>query len=215
MKIGLNEIWEFLDFASKNKNNWRFALKAGDLTIKNLKYKSLASLKNDKYYDKELINSLFIYREVLWQPIINGSTTASLTPLRVFQNFCKEASEQEGTHPICRELLIGLGLQAKKAIHRLTAGNSKTTPKKTEQGITAKPILPEKGASPLKILGEFRRDCFPIILFFISHPLNKPDYQKDAWNRLNYSVKVQLTQYNNKYSDLNNPFWEINFEKDS
>jgi len=211
MKIGLNEIWEFLDYASKSKSNWHFSLKAGGITIRNLRYKSLASLKNDKHYDPELINSLFIYREVLWQPLVNGSIAANLTPLRVFQNFCKEYSEQENIHPICKELLIGLSLLARKAVNRLSVANQakEILTKENSQKSNVLPI----DVSTSKVLGDFRKGCFPIILFFISHPLNRKDYQKDAWNRLNYSVKVQLTQYNNQYTDLDEPYWEILFEK--
>ncbi|MEL7222000.1 MAG: hypothetical protein AAGJ93_11825, partial [Bacteroidota bacterium] len=62
------------------------------------------------------------------------------------------------------------------------------------------------------VLGEFRRQCFPIILFFIMHPKNREDYQKDAWNRLNYCVKVQITQFNNKFTELTYPYWEIYFK---
>ncbi len=210
MKIGLNDIWDFLEFAAKSKTSWHFSLSAGDISIKNLKYKSLASLKNDKYFDQELINSLFVYREILWQPNVDGSLAASLTPLRVFQAFCEEVCESDQIHPICRELLKGLILHTKRAIVKLTGSNGNNNGANQEIPPQIRNI---NSAKIMKILGEFRKGCFPIIIFFIKHPLNREDYQKDAWNRLNYCVKIQLTQYNNKFTELNYPYWDILFEQ--
>lgn len=192
MKIGFNDIWDFLEYASKSKTNWHFSLKAGDFIIKNLKYKSLASLKNDKNFDTELISSLFIYREILWQPNVFVNAQKSLTPLKIFQAYCEEVFKNERLHPICKELIKGLIFHTKKAIIKLSENDN---------------------ASTVNVLGEFRKKCFPIILFFIMHPRNREDYTNDAWNRLNYCVKIQITQFNNKFTELIYPYWEISFEK--
>lgn len=192
MKIGFNDIWDFLDYAKNSKTNWRFSLRAGDLAIKNLQYKSLASLRNDKNFDTELISSLFIYREILWQPNVFVTARKSLTPLKIFQAHCEEIYSREKIHPVCKELIKGLAAYTKRAISRL---------KDNER------------ANTVKILGDFRKRCFPIILFFIMHPRNREDYVTDAWNRLNYCVKVQITQFNNKFTELTYPYWEIKFDK--
>ncbi len=192
MKIGFNDIWDFLEYASKSKTNWHFSLKAGDLIIKNLKYKSLASLKNDKNFDTELISSLFIYREILWQPNVFINAQKSLTPLKIFQAYCEDVYKSERIHPICKELIKGLVIHSKKAIVKLSENDN---------------------ASTISVLGEFRKRCFPIILFFIMHPKNREDYTNDAWNRLNYCVKIQITQFNNKFTELIYPNWEISFDK--
>ena len=192
MKIGFNDIWDFLEYASKSKTNWHFSLKAGDFVIKNLKYKSLASLRNDKNFDTELISSLFIYREILWQPNVFVSAQKSLTPLKIFQSYCEEVFKSERIHPICKELIKGLIIHTKKAIVKLSE---------------------QDNASTVLVLGEFRKKCFPIILFFIMHPRNRTDYTNDAWKRLNYCVKIQITQFNNKFTELIYPYWEISFEK--
>jgi len=191
MKIGFNDIWDFLEYASRSKTDWHFALRTGDISIKNLRYKSLASLKNDKNFDTELISSLFIYREILWQPNVFISADKSLTPLKIFQAHCEEVIQREMIHPICKELIKGLIVHTKRAITRLGENGN---------------------ASTVKVLGDFRRRCFPIILFFILHPQNREDYRNDAWNRLNYCVKIQITQFNNKFTELTYPYWEIIFD---
>ena len=191
MKIGFNDIWEFLDYTSRSKTNWHFCLKAGDISISGLRYKTLASLKNDKNFDPELIYSLFIYREIIWQPNVFVSTDRSITPLKVFQAYCEEQVAYKSMHPLCRELIKGLVIHTKRAISRLEQNGNGST---------------------VRVLGEFRRHVFPIVLFFIMHPRNRPDYQHDAWNRLNYCVKVQITQFNNKFTELTYPYWEISFK---
>lgn len=191
MKIGFNDIWEFLDYTSRSKTNWHFCLKAGDIAIRSLRYKNLASLKNDKNFDPELIYSLFIYREIIWQPNVFVNAERSITPLKVFQAFCEEQVARQMLHPVSRELIKGLVIHTKKAIGRLEQNGNGST---------------------VRVLGEFRRQCFPIMLFFIMHPKNREDYQKDAWNRLNYCVKVQITQFNNKFTELTYPYWEITFK---
>ena len=191
MKIGFNDIWEFLEYTSGSKTSWHFCLKAGDISIRNLRYKTLASLKNDKNFDPELIYSLFIYREIIWQPNVFVNADKSITPLKIFQSHCEEQLDREMLHPICKELIKGLIIHTKKAIHRLEENGNGST---------------------VRVLGEFRRRCFPIMLLFIMHPRNREDYQNDAWNRLNYSAKVQITQFNNKFTELTYPYWEIHLE---
>ena len=43
--------------------------------------------------------------------------------------------------------------------------------------------------------------------------MNRLDYYRDAVNRLNYAVKVMLTQFNGKYTELADPFWEVTYAK--
>ena len=142
-------------------------------------------------FDTELVASLFIYREILWQPNVFVNAQKSMTPLKVFQAYCEEVFRNERIHPICKELIKGLIIHTKKAIVKLNENDN---------------------ASTTIVLGEFRKKCFPIILFFIMHPKNREDYTKDAWNRLNYCVKIQITQFNNKFTELIYPYWEISFD---
>ncbi|MEO9966419.1 MAG: hypothetical protein ABJF11_11555 [Reichenbachiella sp.] len=201
MKIDLNEIWEFMELVPKPKTakegeEWIYELVAGEITIANLKSLDLLNLKKEENYDTELLPSIFTFREILWQPNVYTQPALCIPQLNILKVFCEDyveekKKEQNGDVWPYFDLLKGLASFCKDALERINAENDAG-----EIRITS-------------ILGDLRKKAFPVIKFFIFHPMNRKDYQTDALNRLNYAVKIMLTQYNNKYYDLRDPFWNV------
>jgi len=50
-------------------------------------------------------------------------------------------------------------------------------------------------------------------MFFINHSQKRRDYYQDAVNRLNYAVKIMLTQFHGTYTKLQDPYWQVVFMK--
>ena len=206
MKLGLSEIWEFNTLAPTPKANgaddqWLFELIAGEVTISGLSTHDINDLKDPKYYDTELLPSIFTFREILWQPNIYPEPNLCIPQLNILKVFCTEFVD-DFTKQINKSkwpfigLLTGLALYCEEAVQQLTSIN----PSNKKQELA-------------RILGDFRRRSFPVIQFFIFHPCNRADYRQDAINRLNYSVKIMLTEYNNKFFELTEPYWEISTTK--
>lgn len=201
MKIDLNEIWEFMELAPKPKastdgDQWVYELVAGNVTISQLNSEDILNLKKEENYDTELLPSIFTFREILWQPNVYTQPALCIPQLNILKVFCEDyveemKKEQNGNIWPYFDLLNGLANFCKEALDRIQAENDAG-----EIRITS-------------ILGDLRKNAFPIIKFFIFHPMNRKDYQTDALNRLNYAVKIMLTQYNNKYYDLRDPFWNV------
>ena len=196
MKIALNEIWNFLSLIdSAEKEGWNYSLKAGSVQVDHISTDTMLLLKKDASYDTELLPSIFTFREILWQPDVFTESSQSLPPLRVLKAFCAETvvellDKEDKVSPIYIALIKGLGKCTGKAIKAL-----------------------EKEKPDVKmVLGSFRTCAFPIVKFFINHPQNRKDYKTDAIHRLNYAVKIMLTQFHRKYSDLVEPHWEVNYE---
>ena len=134
------------------------------------------------------------FREILWQPDVFTEVSSSLPPLRILKAFCIETIDEikEIDSPLSSlyvGLIKGVGRCASKAI--------------TE--------LEKEKPDVRKILGDLRTCTFPIIKFFIHHPQNRQDYFMDATNRLNYAVKIMLTQFHGRYTDLEDPYWKVSF----
>lgn len=201
MKLSLSEIWGFMDLApvpdGKDKDvKWLYELVAGEVKITGLTDEDILALKKDGNYDTELLPSIFTYREVLWQPNVYTQPSLCLPQLNILKVFCEEYNADlpngtSGLKKLYHKLLEGLGKYCGQAHQRITSASN--------AGDVRIP----------SILGDLRKNAFPIIKFFLFHPMNRPDYQTDALNRLNYAVKIMLTQYNNKYDDLKDPFWLI------
>lgn len=201
MKVDLNEIWEFMDMAPQPKtadkgDQWIYELVAGDVVIKNLKSEDIANLKKEENYDTELLPSIFTFREILWQPNVYTQPALCVPQLNILKVFCEEyvaelKATQNGNVWPYFNLLHGLGNFCGQALKKITSAQKK------------------KDIRIASILGDLRKQAFPVIKFFIFHPMNRKDYQTDALNRLNYAVKIMLTQYNNKYYDLQDPYWNV------
>jgi len=175
---------------------WSYTLQAGNLAIGNIETETMQALKEDETYDTELLPSIFTFREILWQPDVFTNPSLSLSPLRILKAYCAETivelqDQDNKTGPIYISLVKGLGKCTAKAIKALEKD---------------KPNVK-------KALGDFRTCSFPIIKFFIYHPKNRYDYQTEAVNRLNYAVKIMLAEFHGKYSDLEDPYWEVSFNE--
>ena len=201
MKLSLGEIWGFMDLAPipdvKDKDvQWLYELVAGEIKINHLTDNDIRALREDGNYDTELLPSIFTYREVLWQPNVYTQPSLCIPQLNVLRVFCEEYNTNlkngtSGVKRLYKKLLEGLGKYCKEAHDRIAGASN--------AGDVRIPT----------ILGDLRKNAFPIIKFFLFHPKNRPDYRTDAMNRLNYAVKIMLTQYNNKYHDLVDPYWTI------
>lgn len=175
---------------------WLYELVAGDIKISGLTDDDILALKKDGNYDTELLPSIFTYREVLWQPNVYTQPSLCIPQLNILKVFCEEYNTNlkngtSGVKKLYKKLLEGLGQYCGEAHDQIVNASS---------------------ASDVRIptiLGNLRRNAFPIVKFFLFHPMNRNDYQRDALNRLNYAVKIMLTQYNNKYDDLKDPYWMI------
>lgn len=196
MKISFNEIWNFIDLLNTGEKGWLFTLNAGKVSVPDLTVNQLWDLKNDEDYDTEILPSIFTFREILWQPDVFTEASSSLPSLRILSAHCSEIAEQlkhsqSETGPVYARLIEGIGKCSQKALIELEEGPSITS----------------------KVLGDFRVSAFPIVKFFIFHPQNRNDYYKDAVNRLNYAVKIMLTQFHGRYTELADPYWQVSFQK--
>lgn len=196
MKISLNEIWNFIELIKSEERGWEFSLHAGKVTIPQLSIRQLDQLMNDDSYDTEILPSIFTFREILWQPDVFTEANVSLPGLRILNAHCAEISEElrqqeSDVAEIYASLIQGIGKCCQKALIELEEGPSLVS----------------------KVLGDFRICAFPIIKFFIFHPKNRNDYFRDAVNRLNYAVKIMLTQFHGRYTELQDPYWRVSFHK--
>ncbi|MFY0607532.1 MAG: hypothetical protein JXR10_12520 [Cyclobacteriaceae bacterium] len=194
MKIALSEIWNFSELINSDEQGWSYRLIAGKVLVEDISQEVLVDLKNDGQFDTELLPSVFTFREILWQPDIFTEASKSLPGLRILKAHCEEMVAEYAERDVTSEKLYTALLNG--LIEACAAAISS---------------LEEETSSVKKVLGEFRTTAFPIIKFFIFHPQNREDYFKDAVNRLNYAVKIMLTQFHGKYTELSDPYWEVNY----
>jgi hypothetical protein len=196
MKIALSEIWNFSELIDSEEQGWSYRLVAGDVVVEDISQEVLVMLRSDGQYDTELLPSVYTFREILWQPDIFTESVKSLPGLRILKAHCEEvvadyAEKESPTLALYADLLKGLIAATELAIQSME----------------------EDKMSVKKVLGDFRTAAFPIVKFFIFHPQNREDYFRDAVNRLNYTVKIMLTQFYGKYTELNDPYWEVRYQK--
>ena len=200
MKISQSEIWNFIELIDQGEQGWSYALHAGTVTIPKLSQEVLLALKNDQEYDTEILPEIFTFREILWQPDVFKASAQSLPGLRILKAYCEETAAIYDANPsptksIYSALLMGIAEFCEQAITLVEGQVSEGT-------VT-------------RALGDFRKATFPIIKFFIFHPQNRLDYYRDAVNRLNYAVKIMLTEFFGRYTELEDPYWEITYQKKS
>lgn len=196
MQIALSEIWNFSELIEVGERGWSYQLQAGAVCVRNITHEILIQLKNDLEYDTELLPLIFTFREIMWQPDVFTEASKSLPGLRILKAHCQDIIEvydesQNVPRHVYAELLRGLVATCDEAITEIEAG----------------------AQSVKKILGSFRTEAFPIVKFFIFHPKNRVDYHQDAINRLNYAVKIMLTQFHGKYTELKDPVWNVLYEQ--
>lgn len=199
MKIDLNEIWNFIDLAPSPEDKmkqvrWSYDLIAGDVSFSDLTTKDIICLKSDDEFDTELLPSIFTFREILWQPNVYTQPSLCIPQLNILKVFCEEYIEGHNEEDnqllqLYLDLLKGLSGFCQEALDKIS---------KHENEVRISSIL-----------GDLRKKAFPVIKFFLFHPMNREDYRTDALNRLNYAVKIMLTQYHNKYDDLKDPHWIV------
>jgi hypothetical protein len=192
MKLQLSEVWDFIALMQDHKADWVMDLHAGDVVFESLTFEQVLTMKTDESYDQELLPSIFIYREILWQPNVYGQPNLCLPGLKLLHAYCQEFIEQNSSEE-----------PATKLYHSLLSYLSGIA------DAACKEIQEQPNAPIAKVLGNFRRKAFPIIKFFIWHPANKAEHIADAHKRLNYAVKILLTQYFNQYSELTSPYWQV------
>ncbi len=174
---------------------WQFKLVAGDCVWENGTHTLITQLENDLYYDAELLPNLFTFREIFWQPNVYPTLNACLTGLKLVVNYGQELTEDyatagEETRLLYAHLVSHIGKLAQEAHEVLS---------KSDQASEQIPA----------VLGEFRKQSFPVIMLFIHHPMNRIDYREDALRRVNFMVKTLLDQYQLRFNDLMLPYWEI------
>ena len=178
------------------EEGWSYALCAGAVNVNSISTETMLALKEDDAFDTELLPSIFTFREILWQPDVFTEASMSIPSLRILRAFCEEAcAEMEENkaevNKIYIPLIKGVGNCCGKAMK----------------------ALEKEKADVKKVLGDFRTCAFPVIKFFIYHPKNRIDYFQDAQNRLNYAVKIMLTQFYGRYTELEDPYWRVSFTK--
>lgn len=193
MRIALSEIWSFTSLLNQREESMLvFTLVAGEAKISDIPKRTIDALQTDEGYDTELLPSLFTFREILWQPNVYPDAHLCLPSVRILSAYCLETAEnyratKGDVHLIYAQLLEAIAAACQAGIDTL----------EKEQG----------GSS--RALGLLRQSILPIIKFFIAHPQNRLAYYQDAINRLNYAVKIMITQLHGKYTDLLDPYWEV------
>ncbi|OUU03526.1 MAG: hypothetical protein CBB92_01385 [Flammeovirgaceae bacterium TMED32] len=198
MDIPINQIWNFIALRTADTPKQRYSLHAAHVIMAGLDAQSITELTKKKGYDTELLPSLFTYREILWQPNVFEKPQLCTPAIRIFKAFCEEkAAEYDQDKGKMCEIYSGLlkGL-AENCVRALKDLEKKRQP-----------------VSIHKVLKELRNRSFPIIKFFIDHPQNRNDYYSEAVNRLNYAIKISITEFNGRFTEFEEPFWRVENEQ--
>ena len=197
MNIPFNQIWNFIELQSADDHKQFYSLHAANVLIGEIDVQMITDLTKKNSYDTELLPSLFTYREILWQPNVFKKPKFCMPSIRIFKTFCEEKAEEydqekEKKNKIYSGLLLGLAENCGQALKDL-----------------------EKKRQPVyihKVLKELRKQSFPIVKFFIDHPQNRNDYYHEAINRLNYAIKISITEFNSRFTEFEDPFWKVEDE---
>ncbi|MEQ9376157.1 MAG: hypothetical protein RIG68_13310 [Imperialibacter sp.] len=201
MKLDFGEIWPFLKIVGEEAPKWSFNLVAGNFVSEKVPLTLIRQLESDSYYDAEMLPNLFTFREVFWQPNVYPTLNACLTGLKLVANYSNELTEEyanstQKTQQLYVSLVKHIGDLARQTNKQL-AGSEQASDR-----------IPS-------VLGEFRKQSFPVIMLFIHHPMNRIDYKEDALRRINFMVKTLIEQYQLRFNDLLLPHWELDRLPDS
>ena len=89
MKLEIAEIWNFLKLRiDQSTQSISFNLAAADFKLENLSSETIKALKNKEDYHEEVLTSIFINREILWQPNVYDKVEICISNLNIFSSFC-------------------------------------------------------------------------------------------------------------------------------
>lgn len=184
-----------MQLVNEDASTWSYRLVAGECSWDEVSLELIRQLESDPFYDPETLPSLFTFREIFWQPNVYPTLNACLTGLKLLTNFSAELSEEyaesdKETHKLYVHLVDHIGKLALQSHAQLADHQN------------ANDQIPS-------VLGEFRKQCFPVIMLFTHHPMNRADYREDALRRVNFMVKTLLEQYQLRFNDLLLPHWEL------
>jgi len=217
MKLEIAEIWNFLKLkidASVQEIN--FSLRAGEFGLDDLSVKTIEALKDRVDYHEEVLTSIFINREIIWQPNVYDKVEICISNLNIFSSFCQDAIDQlaNSDKPIDQfhhEIFQFLSTLSQETVNvfqesiQKSKENVRVAPSEDSAYVNPKSYIP-------RILGRFRKKAFPVIQVFIGLLPQGNLVRRSALNRMDFAVQVIINQYNLKYSDVIDPFWEVVIE---
>jgi len=211
MRLSVGEIWSFLDLQVEIDGNARgLNLNAGGLFLENISIETVKSIQANQEYHGEILEGLFINREILWQPNVYDRVQVCITNLSLFSVFCQEEIErftvdERSGHELYTHLLEYLSQLGQAAIGKFSKVLDEAEKTKTEDEDS---IHDPKNKIP-RILGNFRKECFPVIKIFVELLPPSDLARINAQHRMDFAVQIIINQYNLKYSDIKNPYWEV------
>ncbi|MCZ6694896.1 MAG: hypothetical protein O6939_13405 [Bacteroidetes bacterium] len=214
MKLEIAEIWNFLKLRiDQSTQSISFNLAAADFKLENLSSETIKALKNKEDYHEEVLTSIFINREILWQPNVYDKVEICISNLNIFSSFCQDAIDQltNSDQPIDQfynqifQFLSSISQETVNVFQESiqdSKANVKIAPSEDSTYVNPKSYIP-------RILGRFRKKAFPVIQVFIGLLPQGNLVRRSALNRMDFAVQVIINQYNLKYSDVIDPFWEV------
>ncbi len=214
MKLEIAEIWNFLKLRiDQSTQSISFNLAAADFKLENLSSETIKALKNKEDYHEEVLTSIFINREILWQPNVYDKVEICISNLNIFSSFCQDAIDQlaNSDKPIDQfhhEIFQFLSTLSQETVNvfqesiQKSKENVRVAPSEDSAYVNPKSYIP-------RILGRFRKKAFPVIQVFIGLLPQGNLVRRSALNRMDFAVQVIINQYNLKYSDVIDPFWEV------
>lgn len=211
MKLSIGEIWSFLDLQVEVDGKSRgLNLHAGGLFLENIPLETIKSIQENEEYHSDILEGLFINREILWQPNVYDRIQVCITNLSLFSVFCHEeidkfAQNETNGGVFYTHLLNYLSELGQGAIGKFSKVLDESKP---ATGSDEDSIHDPKNKIP-RILGNFRKECFPVIRIFVELLPTTDLARISSQHRMDFAVEVIINQYNLKYSDITSPYWEI------
>ena len=201
MKLEIAEIWNFLKLRiDQSTQSISFNLAAADFKLENLSSETIKALKNKEDYHEEVLTSIFINREILWQPNVYDKVEICISNLNIFSSFCQDAIDQlaNSDQPIDQfynqifQFLSSISQETVNVFQESiqdSKANVKIAPSEDSTYVNPKSYIP-------RILGRFRKKAFPVIQVFIGLLPHRNLVRRSALNRMDFAVQVIINQYN-------------------